>query len=158
VTKYDWLLLFHILGAFLLFTGSIVAGILQLAAARRDRPSEIGLLLNLIQPAVAAIGVGAILTLGLGLWLVDDAGYGFGEGWVIAAIVLWVVANALGWAGGKPLAEAAELAQRLAADGDRASEELHRAVSDRRGLVLSYLSFAALVAILVLMVWKPGAG
>jgi uncharacterized membrane protein len=158
VTKYDWLLLFHILGAFLLFTGSIVAGILQLAAARRDRPSEIGLLLNLIQPAVAAIGVGAILTLGLGLWLADDAGYGFGEGWVIAAIVLWVVANVLGVGGAKPLGEAAELAQRLAADGDRPSEELHRAVSDRRGLVLSYLSFAALVAILVLMVWKPGAG
>jgi uncharacterized membrane protein len=158
VTKYDWLLLFHILGAFLLFSGSIVAGILQFAAARRDRPSEIALVLSLIQPAIVAIGVGAIVTLGFGLWLADDAGYGIGDEWVIAAIVLWVVGNALGWAGGKPLGQAAELAQRLAADGDRPSEELHRAVVDRRALALSYLSLAALVAILVLMVWKPGAG
>jgi uncharacterized membrane protein len=158
VTKYDWLLLFHILGAFLLFSGSIVAGILQFAAARRDRPSEIALVLSLIQPAIVAIGVGAIVTLGFGLWLADDAGYGIGDEWVIAAIVLCVVGNALGWAGGKPLGQAAELAQRLAADGDRPSEELHRAVVDRRALALSYLSLAALVAILVLMVWKPGAG
>jgi uncharacterized membrane protein len=157
VTKYDWLLLFHILGAFLLFSGSIVAGILQFAATRRERPSEIALLLGLMQPAVIAIGVGAIVTLGLGLWLADDAGYGIGDGWVIAAIVLWVVANALGWAGGKPLGRAAELAERLAADGDRPSEQLQGAVADRRALALSYASFAALVAILVLMVWKPGA-
>jgi uncharacterized membrane protein len=157
VTKYDWLLLIHILGAFLIFSGSIVAGILQLAATRRERPSEIALLLGLMQPAVIAIGVGAIVTLGLGLWLADDAGYGIGDGWVIAAIVLWVVANALGSAGGKPLGRAAELAQRLAADGDRPSEQLQCAVANRRALVLSYASFAALVAILVLMVWKPGA-
>jgi uncharacterized membrane protein len=157
VTKYDWLLLFHILGAFLIFSGSVVAGILQFAATRRERPSEIALLLGLMQPAVIAIGVGAVVTLGLGLWLADDAGYGIGDGWVIAAIVLWVVANALGSAGGKPLGQAAELAQRLAADGDRPSEQLQGAVANRRALVLSCASFAALVAILVLMVWKPGA-
>jgi uncharacterized membrane protein len=158
VTKYDWLLLFHVLGAFLLFAGSIVAGILQLAAVRRTRPSEVLLLLGLMQPAVAAIGIGAIVSLGLGLWLADDAGYGIGEGWVVASIALWVVANALGGAGGRPLGRAAELARRLAEDGDQPSAELHRAVADRRALVLNYLSFAALIAILVLMVFKPGAG
>ena len=157
MTKYDWLLLFHIFGAFLLFSGSVVAGLLHLAAIRRERPSEIGLLLGLIRPAVLAIGVGALLTLGLGLWLVDDAGYGYGDGWVVAAIVLWVVGNALGGAGGRPLGEAGDLARRLAADGDRPSEELRRALVDRRALLLNYLSLAALVAILVLMVWKPGA-
>ena len=158
MTKYDWLLLFHILGAFLIFSGSIVAGILQFAATRRERPSEIALLLGLMQPAVIAIGVGAIVTLGLGFWLADDAGYGIGEGWVVAAIALWVVAQALGGLGGKPLGRAAALAQRLAEDGDQPSAELHRAVADRRAFVLSYLSFAAVIAILVLMVFKPGAG
>ena len=158
MTKYDWLLLIHILGAFLLFSGSITASVLHLAATRRTRPSEVLLLLGLIRPAVVAIGVGAILTLGLGLWLADDAGYGIGEGWVIAAIVLWVVGNALGGAGGRPLGRAAELAQRLVEDGDQPSVELHRAVADRRALVLNSLSFAALIAILVLMVFKPGAG
>ena len=158
MTKYDWLLLFHVLGAFLIGAGSIVAAILQLAAVRRTRPSEVLLLLGLIRPAVVAIGIGAILTLGLGLWLADDAGYGIGEGWVVAAIALWVVAQALGGLGGKPLGRAAALAQRLAEDGDQPSAELHRAVTDRRAFVLSYLSFAAVMAILVLMVFKPGAG
>jgi uncharacterized membrane protein len=158
MTKYDWLLLFHVLGAFLIVAGSIVAAILQLAAVRRTRPSEVLLLLGLIRPAVVAIGIGAILTLGLGLWLADDAGYGIGDEWVVASIALWVVANALGGAGGKPLGRAAELAQRLAEDGDQPSAELHRAVADRRAFVLSYLSFAAVIAILVLMVFKPGAG
>jgi uncharacterized membrane protein len=158
MTKYDWLLLFHVLGAFLIVAGSIVAAILQLAAVRRTRPSEVLLLLGLIRPAVVAIGIGAILTLGLGLWLADDAGYGIGDEWVVAAIALWVVANALGGASGKPIGRAAELAQRLAEDGDQPSAELHRAVADRRAFVLSYLSFAAVMAILVLMVFKPGAG
>ncbi len=156
MTTYDWLLLFHILAAFLLLSGSVVAGILQAAAARRVRPSEVTLLLGLVQPAVIAVGIGMIGTLGLGLWLADDAGYGFGEGWVIAAIVLWVAAGALGARGGRPLREARELAERLAADGDRPSPELHRAVGDRQALLFSYLSFAAVLAILVLMVFKPG--
>ena len=157
MAKYDWLLLFHILGAFLIFSGSLVAGLLHLAAMRRERPSEIGLLLGLIRPAVVAIGVGAVLTLAIGLWLVHDAGYGYGEAWVIAAIVLWVVGNALGGRGGRPLGEAGKLARRLAAEGDQPNEELRLAVADRRLLVLNYLSMASLVAILVLMVWKPGA-
>jgi uncharacterized membrane protein len=158
VSKYDWLLLFHIVGAFLLFSGSVVAGILHLAAMRRERPSEIGLLLRLIRPAVPLIGIGALLTLALGLWLTDEVGYAsYGDGWIVAALVLWVVGNALGGAGGRPLREAGELAARLAADGDRPSEELNRAVADRRALFLNYASLASVVAILVLMVWKPGA-
>jgi uncharacterized membrane protein len=77
---------------------------------------------------------------------------------VVAAIVLWVAATGLGGAGGRPLGRAAELAQRLVEDGDKPSAELHRAVTNRGALVLNYLSFAALIAILVLMVFKPGAG
>jgi uncharacterized membrane protein len=157
--RYQWLLLFHIIGAFLLFSGSIVAGLLHLTATRRERPSEIGLLLGLVRPAVVAIGVGAFLTLGFGLWLVHDApfGYSYGDGWVIAAIVLWVIGNALGGAGGRPLGEAGGLAQRLATEGDQPNEELRRALVAPRTLLLNYLSLATLVALLVLMVWKPGA-
>jgi len=95
MTKYDWLLLFHILGAFLFFSGAVVAGIFQLAAMRRAKPSEVAVLLGLTRPAVAAVGVGSLLTLGFGLWLAHYVGYGFGKGWVVAAIVLWAVAGAL---------------------------------------------------------------
>ena len=158
MTRYDWLLLFHVLGAFLLLSGAIVAGIFQLAAMRRDRPSEIALLLGLTRPAVVIVGIGSLVTLGFGLWLAHDAGYGFGDEWVVTAIVLWAVSIALGGMGGRPLRHAREMAERLAADGDRPDEKLHDAVADPRALLFSWLSFVALVAILVLMVWKPGAG
>jgi uncharacterized membrane protein len=157
VTKYDWLLLVHILGAFLVLGGSIVAGVLHLVATRRERPSEIALLLRLIRPMVALVGVGMVLVLAFGLWLVDDAGYRYCDAWVIAALVLLVLSGALGSRGGRKLRHARELAERLAMDGDRASPELHAAVTNRQALILSYASFLALVAILVLMVFKPGA-
>ncbi len=158
MTRYDWLLLFHLLAAFTFVSGSVAAGAFHLVAMRRDRPSQIALLLRLVRPLVPAIGAGSVAALGLGLWLADDAGYGMGDQWVVAAVVLWVVAVALGTPGGRTLRHARELAERLAADGDRPSVELHRAVGDRRALFLNYASFAALLAILVLMVFKPGAG
>jgi uncharacterized membrane protein len=77
---------------------------------------------------------------------------------VIAAIVLWFVAGALAGPAGKRLRHARELADRLAAGGDRPSEALRDAVADRRALALNYASFAAVIAILVLMVFKPGTG
>ena len=51
----------------------------------------------------------------------------------------------------------AAFAERLAAEGDRPSDELRGLVSHRPGLLLSYASSAAILAILVLMVWKPGS-
>ena len=51
-----------------------------------------------------------------------------------------------------------ELGEELAAAGDQPSPDLQRAVNDRAALVMNYTSFACLVAILVLMVFKPGAG
>jgi len=95
VTKYDWLLLFHILGAFLFVSGSIVAGVLALAAMQRDRPSEVALLLRLVRPAVIVVGIGSLVALGLGIWLAQYVGYGLGQGWVVAAIVLWAASGAL---------------------------------------------------------------
>jgi uncharacterized membrane protein len=79
-------------------------------------------------------------------------------GWIAAAIVLWVASLVLGGPSGTRLRHARELAEKLAAEGDQPSPELHRAVTDRVALVLNYASFACVVAILVLMIFKPGAG
>ena len=62
---------------------------------------------------------------------------------------------ALGGIGGRTARHARYLAERLAADGDRPSEELRSLVSHRPSLVLSYASTLAVVAIVVLMVWRP---
>jgi uncharacterized membrane protein len=160
VSTYEWLLVFHLLAAFCFVSGSVVAGILHWLAMRRDRPSEIALLLGLVRPLVIVIGVGSLAALGLGIWLTQDNpdGIALGDAWVIAAIVLWLVAGALAGPGGRRLREARELAERMAADGDRPSETLNAAVADRSALVLNYASFAMVITILVLMVFKPGAG
>jgi uncharacterized membrane protein len=160
MTKYDWLLLIHIFGAFVFLSGTIVVGILQLVAMRRDRPSEVALLLGLVQPTVIGVGAGSLVVLGFGIWLAETAesGASIGDEWVVSAIVLWFVSGALAGPAAKILGKARELAERLAADGDRPSEELHRAVANRSALLLNYASLTALIAILVLMVFKPGAG
>src|SRR3954451_10048493 len=152
---YDWLLVFHVTGAFLLLGGGAIAAALNLSALRRDRPSEIVLLFGLIRIAVVAIMIGTALAFVFGLWLVHEAGYGYGDGWVIAAIVLLIVANAMGGMGGKRDEATAKLARELAASGDAPSEELKARVRDPISLALSYGSGLVLIAILALMIWKP---
>jgi hypothetical protein len=71
--------------------------------------------------------------------------------------VLWVYANATGGIGGKREDETRKLAERLAAEGDMPSAELSSRLRDPVTLTLEYSSGLAVVVILVLMVWKPGA-
>jgi len=149
------LLFGHLLGAFAFFAGAAVAGTLQLGAIRRVRPSEILVLLRLTRFGVALVGVGAVFTLGFGIGLAEHHGYGLAPAWVQAAIGLWVASMALGGYGGRTARHARYLAERLAAAGDEPSEELRALVGRRGPLLASYASGALLLAILVLMVWKP---
>ncbi len=157
MTTYQWLLVFHITGAFLLLGGGVIAAALNLAALGRDRPTEILLLFGLIRIAVGAIMLGTLLAFVFGLWLVHEAGYGYGDGWVIAAILLLILANALGGLGGRRDDRTARLARELAAQGDAPSLELRARVRDPLSLALSYGSGLVLVALLAIMIWKPGA-
>jgi uncharacterized membrane protein len=159
VSTYDWLVFLHITGAFLLSGGVVVAGAFNVAAQFREKPSEIALLFGLTRFAVIAIGVGAVMTLVFGLWLVSEApwGYGYGQAWVITAIVLWLLGIAMGESGGRRDRKAHELAERLAAEGDQPSAELKARVRDPISLFLSYGSAVVIVAMLAVMVWKPGA-
>ncbi len=157
MSTYDWLLFLHITGAFLLLGGGVVAGALNIAALRRERPSEIVLLYGLIRIAVVSIMLGTLLAFVFGLWLVHEVGYGYGDGWVIAAIALLVVANAMGAIGGRREEQTANYAADLAARGDEPRPELRRRLRDPVSLALSYGSGLILVAILTIMIWKPGA-
>jgi uncharacterized membrane protein len=157
VSKYDWLLFLHITGAFLLLGGGVVAGALNVAALRRDRPSEILVLFGLIRIAVVAIIAGTVLAFVFGLWLVNEVGYGFGDTWIVAAIVLLIAGNAIGGYAGSRDARTAKLAEELVARGDTPSAELQARVRDPITLVCNYGSGLILVALLALMIWKPGA-
>jgi uncharacterized membrane protein len=158
VNLYDWLLFFHVTGAFFLLGGIVIAGILNLVAIMKDRrPSQVASLYGLIRFAVPLIGAGLLLTLAIGLWLVNEADYGFGEAWIVSAIVLWVLASVLGNIDGKYQRQTGELARRLAAEGDAPSSELRARLRDPRALAISYGSGLMAFAVLGIMIWKPGA-
>jgi uncharacterized membrane protein len=158
VNLYDWLLFFHVTGAFFLLAGIVIAGILNLVAIMKDRrPSQVASLYGLIRFAVPLIGAGLLLTLAIGLWLVNEADYGYGDAWILTAIVLWVLASALGNIDGKYQRQTGELAQRLAAEGDAPSSELRARLRDPRALAISYASGLMAFAVLGIMIWKPGA-
>ena len=155
---YQWLLFLHVTGAFFLLGGIVIAGILNLSAIAKDRrPSQVASLYGLIRFAVPLIGAGLLLTLAIGLWLVHEADYGYGDGWVVAAIVLWLLASALGNIDGKYQRQTGELARRLAAEGDAPSQELRARLRDPRALAISYGSGLIAFAVLGIMIWKPGA-
>lgn len=156
--RYHWLLFLHVAGAFLVVGGATMAAIFNVAALRRDVPSQIAALFRLTQIAVVSVLVGMTVALIFGLWLVADVDFvGWSDAWVISALILWVVANALGGSGGKRDKQTRELAERLAEQGDQPSPELRARLRDPLTLGLSYGSGLAVIAILALMVWKPGS-
>jgi uncharacterized membrane protein len=149
------LLFFHLLGAVSFFAGAAVAGTVQLAGIRRERPSEVYALLRLAPVGAALVGVGALLTLGFGIALAEHEGFGFSPAWIRAALGLWVASMALGGYGGRTARRARHLAGRLAAEEDAPSRELSALLAAPIPLAASYASGAMLLAILALMVWKP---
>ena len=157
MSRYEWLLFLHVTGAFLVIGGAVMAGVFNFSALRSGRPSDVVLFFRFARVAVAAIGVGMVLTLGFGLWLVHDAGYGWGETWIVLALVLWVLSNALGGIGGKREKKVRELAERLTAEGDVPNADLSARLRDPVWLALSWGSGIVVIAILALMIWKPGA-
>ena len=149
------LLFLHLVSAFVFVAGAVTAGIVQITALGRERPSEVALLLHTARTGVVFTAVGGLGSLVFGLALVGDLDIGFGKAWVSASIALWVAAMALGGAGGRTARHARYLAERLAREDDQPNEELRALVAHRPSLLLSYAASAAIVAILVLMVWRP---
>jgi len=150
-------LFFHLLGAFSFVAGTIVAGVAFEAARRREMPTEIALLLGLSRIGVLLVGLGTLFVLGFGLWLVKLGDWSYGAGWVDAALGLLAAMVVLGALGGQRPKQARKLAVRLAADGAPASAELRTLLDDRATLAINYLSALLLLAIVALMVFKPGA-
>ena len=159
MSKYEWLLFFHLTGAFLLIGGSVAAGVFNVSAMQRERPSEIASFLRFARIGVILISIGVLLTLVFGLWLVHaaDQAYSYGDAWVVVALVLWVIANALGGIGGRRDKVTRALAERLAAENDAPNTELRARLRDPVSIALSWGSGLVILAILGLMIWKPGS-
>jgi hypothetical protein len=135
----DWLLFLHVLSAFLV-VGPLTA-LWGLVLATRPSapvlaPEDAMRFGRIVGPLV---GVGMMGTLVLGIWLaIDSSGYQPWDGWIVAALVLWAVAGATGTRAGRKF-QADPVGGRQA------------------GIRLQAVNTLLILAILVLMIWKPGA-
>jgi MFS family permease len=146
---------FHILGVMLFVAGIVVAGAAFEAARRRQRPSEIALLLGLTRVGVVLVAVGTVLAGLFGLWLVHLGKWGYGTGWVDASIVLFLVVIGLGGVGGRRPKEARLLASRLAEQDVSSDGEVRPLLDDWVSRAENYGSLLLLLVIIALMVFKP---
>ena len=110
-------------------------------------------------PALALWNAGGIGVLLFGIWLALEVdGYELWDGWIIAAIVLWLVAAALGRQTGEAYMQGMTKAQELEKAGQSGpSPELLALNRTSRGLLFQVLSSVVVLLILIDMIWKPGA-
>ena len=81
--------------------------------------------------------------------------HAYGDAWLDAAIALFIALSILGGIGGQRPKQARLLATKLAAEGGDTAE-LRRLLDDRATLAINYVSALLVVAVLVLMIWRPG--
>jgi uncharacterized membrane protein len=157
VTEREWALLLHLVGVVLLFAGMAVAAVAEAGARRQQRPDVIAALLGLTRTGVVLVAAGALIVVGGGLWLVEASNglYSLGDAWIAASLGLLLLAFVLGGLGGQRPKRARLLASRTAGEPDELAE-LRTLLDDRRSRALNYAAALAVVAALVLMVWKPG--
>src|ERR1019366_3051096 len=107
---YDLALCLHLLGAFSLVSGTVVAGAGFEMARRRTSCAEIALLLGLARIGAVLVVAGTLFAAGFGLWLVDLGHWGYGTPWVDAAIGLLTLVVVIGSIGGQRPKQARKLA------------------------------------------------
>jgi hypothetical protein len=132
---YDTLLFLHVLAGFFLAAGVVIYSAFVLGSPV-NRPTRL----------VAEIlwGIGGLGTLVLGIWLalyLDS--YDILDGWIIGAVVLWLAATGTG--------QQTSMAFQPAAGDDSPI------AVDQRVVLMHWLRTLLVVALLLVMVWKPGA-
>ena len=126
---YDTLLFLHVLAAVALTVTAVTYSAVALGATAGGRALGV---------ANVLWDVGGLGTLVLGIWLALEVdGYGLLDGWILGAFALWAIATET---------------------GRRAREQLAPAEGEARGATLMHwLRTLAVLGLLVLMIWKPGA-
>ena len=144
---YDFLLVVHVLSAFALLGASAALWAIVIAT-RPARPLlTAATAAMLLRPTTVVVIVGTLGTLVFGVWLaiyLDQ--YHPWDGWIVASLVLWLVGTITGARSGNEYEAAG-----------KAGDPLEAGRFWKRGNVLSAISTVAVIAVLVLMIYKPGA-
>ena len=149
---YDWLLFLHLLGAVLAFAAVAVFSTAILGATRARLPADADAFLGLARPGGVLFDVGGVLLIVFGIWLAFEADYGITDEWIVASIVLWLVAAFTGTRARTRLLSARG---RVAEPG--AGADAGALVAESGAVPLYAVAVASVLAMLLLMVFKPGA-
>lgn len=159
VSLDDWILALHVLSAFAFVAGVVLFWVLIFAVRRTDRPDDTVRMDPLIKVGNGAVGVGATGTIVLGIWLaISKEEYQVWDGWVIAAIVLWLLAAETGRRTGAEYTKGMSAAEELQSSGQAGSSaELLALNRTSTGVLMHALTTIVVLLILADMIWKPGA-
>ena len=155
----DWILALHLLSAFAYVAGMIVFWVLIVAVRRTDTPDGTIRMAPVVKVGTIATAVGAVGTIVFGLWLTFSVGgYRIWDFWIIAALVLWALAGGVGGRTGKEYQKGMHKALELEGAGQTGpNAELLALNRTQNGVVLHAIASAALLLLLIDMIWKPGA-
>jgi hypothetical protein len=159
MTFEDWIFSLHLLSAATLVGSLVMSWILVVALRSADTPGVTLSLHRVAMVGTVATVVGLIGAIGFGIWLaiLRDT-FQVWDGWVIAAIVLWFVAALALLRSFAEYEKPAKAARALVASGQTGpSTELSALNRTTTGLLLRALASAAIVLIVIDMIWKPGA-
>ena len=153
------MLAFHVLAAFSPVAGSTLFWVLIVAVRRIDTPDDTLRLGPVARVGNATIGIGMGGTILLGIYLAFAVdGYAIWDGWIIAAIVLWVVGATVGKQVGEAFMQGPRKALELKQAGETGpNAELLALNQTSRGVQLHALTTVVLLLIIIDMIWKPGA-
>lgn len=159
MSKYETLLFLHLVSVGLLIGGAGVSTAAGMAMGKTGNTTVVGTLARISSTAEYFVTVpGAIGAIVFGTWLVDEAGYDFGDAWITAAYTLWLVAVGIGTGVlGRHSKQVARMAAELRLNGVDDSEELRAEAGKPLIAALGMLEVVIIVAFLWLMTAKPGA-
>lgn len=150
----DWILSFHLLSAFALVASMVLFWALVVASRTLtdvDARIAYGRVGDL---GGKVIGVGFAGTIIFGIWLAfAKDSYAIWDGWIIAAIVLWVIGGAAGGRAGAEYQKILDRARELKTPGQTVQAGEFRSSSGELMLAISSL---AILLTLIDMIWKPG--
>lgn len=159
VSYQNWIFSLHLLTAATLVGGLVMSWIVVVVLRSVDA-AEATLSLNRVaMVGSAAIIVGLAGTITLGIWtaILRPQLHPW-HGWAIGAIVLWGIAAAALLRSFVEYAKPVEKARQLVASGQTGpNEELTALNRTSTGLLLRALASAAVVLIVIDMIYKPGA-
>lgn len=154
LTSFKVALVFHIAGALLLFAAVGLQVLVVILLRFAGTLNQIRLAAKVARKLPIVFGLASALVLLSGLYLTYlDWHYGERTGWIMVALVMFLLAGVYGAVSGHRLARA--LARELSTADGKITNSLHKLCRSPKRIADSGISAASILGILVIMIFQP---